>query len=264
VARRRRRPRLTEPEKEAAEDQLSACKDAEATFAVAAAAAGTAAFAAGVAAPYAVVAMLLVALMRRHTRKVERAVEDPPRRDFATSTRAQRPRIDPRKALGASPLEEVAVPALESLREVTAYMSALVRAIERAQTAEQIGAEELQLRLAEASENAERFSAAAPTLESAFVVLAGAMEEPGPLLPEDFWRFSRGRFELRRPHTFLEILTPETKNALRRAGVSEADLRRKVPPALPRDPFGDAARALVASGRSIHRFGEVMGHSQSR
>jgi hypothetical protein len=161
-------------------------------------------------------------------------------------------------------LEEVAVPALESLREVTAYLSALVRAIERAQTAERIAAEELRLRLAEASENAKRLGEAAPRLESAFVVLAGAMEEPGLLLREDFWRFWRGEFEPRRPGTLLEVLTPEAKNALRRAGVSEAELRRKIPLELPRDPFGDAARALVASGRSIHRFGEVVGHTQSR
>jgi hypothetical protein len=129
------RPQLTPGEKQRAAERLEAAKDAKASFNIIVSVLALPAVLTGVGVPYGLVAAVFVALLDREQRRSERAVNDPPRPDYAATTQAQRPRVDVAMALEGTEFAEPAISAGEALRTQIAYLSALVRALERAQGA---------------------------------------------------------------------------------------------------------------------------------
>jgi hypothetical protein len=92
------------------------------------------------------------------------AAEDPPRSDYRRSTRARRRKL-PLASLGDTAVERQTAALADSAGSGAAYLAAFVRAIERSQTAEEVGAlDAVERRIAEADRYARR---AATSLRSA-------------------------------------------------------------------------------------------------
>lgn len=215
--------RLTPPDKQAARETFERCQDAAADFNVVVAAGTVIAWAAGVFVPYEVTAGVLAAILNRYGRRAQRAAEDPPRDDFESETRAVPPRIHPEIALGDSPLELRARPAANSLRDLTADLSALVRALERADGAWVKGRMDLyERRLAEVRRFASEYVERSHGFMTAAAAFADAWNSELPPLLEDV------PLPVRSVTHLDEALRPDVRERLLRAGVTPNDLRVQI------------------------------------
>jgi hypothetical protein len=264
------RPRLTPEQKRAAREQLRACRDAQPRFALVAALGGGGALYGGgvVIGAYAVSAAVLTALLNLQTRSAERAVEDPPRPDYMTRTRARRTSVNLEPMRYEDP---DAAEAAESLRVQTAYLSALVRALERAQGAAHASDEgDLRERLREARGFAEHLTAIAQPVGSDLRQFALSLEtrpEPVPRLeepptPKRLPQVSDeepSRGGERSSPRLLDVLPKEAKWELREMRVPLYALDVEVPP-----PSGEPAAAAAESLRQVASAIEEFGIAMTR
>jgi hypothetical protein len=218
------RRRLSPREKSAAAEQLQACRDAEADYGLVVVVVAPLAAAGGLLLPYGLAAALLGAVLRRYTRSVERAVEDPPRPDVQTRTRAVPPRLYPDRVLGDTPIEQAAAQAVNGVKNASAFLSAYVRSVERTQGAELIGAREYaDLHSREAAEFASRLAQAAQMSAEAFALVGTEFEAHA----------NEAKFppiDLRQDTVIWDLLPNDVAKALRRAGMTRDDLAT-LPPA---------------------------------
>lgn len=237
---------LSPAEKVAAQNHLPRCEAAQDTFEVVVAAGGVAALVGGVLVPYAAVAALLTAILRRHVGRVRRAANDPPRQDYERATRVRLPGIDPAVALEGNPLRSVALPAARDLLKTTGNLSAFVRAVERADGARLSGARARSVaHTAEAARFAGATSRESRNASASLSAIVAAFSErllELPKLPrfpsiiEETWpsevlsaETEPGKSRrIRLEHVPLDaFLPPEQVTRLRRAGVRDADVVRR-------------------------------------
>jgi hypothetical protein len=127
------RPKLTQAQKDAAQEELESIDEARTSFGFIVPLGEPLVIAAdGLvgAGGWAVVAAVMWVLLGRKRTRTRRAIEDPPRRDYETTTIAMRPLVDVESALRGLDVPESAVPASLDLSSEVGLLSALTRSSE--------------------------------------------------------------------------------------------------------------------------------------
>jgi len=189
-----------------------------------------------------VVSGLMVALLKRQENAIDRALADPPRDDFATSTRARSRRYIAGH-LGGDELgdatDEVAVVTLRS----AAYLEAMVRADERAQGARTHGRLDLEHeRLLEAARMVDGFKAASWVRANALERLSFAFAASSQR--EQFGQPQSTPVTAGLPPIVdaRSLMSASTLDAVRRTGLVLKDLDLRV--SVPRMPSGRSKAVL--------------------
>lgn len=216
---------------------------------------------------YVFVAAVLTALLNRQTRAAERAVEDPPRPDHERETRARRA---PLNLDAVRRYDPVAADAAESLRTYTALLSALVRALERAQGASLEDDEsDYSERLFEAAEFARRIVDASLPIAGDLMRFALELDTPRRLTPPLVQgELSPKRLPRPKPRRsadaetltgkrLLDVLPESIKRQLRDARVPLSALDVRLPADRDVTPRS-AAASLRQVATSMELFGETL------
>lgn len=187
---------------------------------------------------------VVIAILKRQENSVDRALDDPPRQDFSTETRARSRRYVPGR-LGPSQLAMATDAAAIATLRVTAYLDAMVRADERAQGAQLAG----DLNAAQHREwEARRFLERARAAEALKAIrfdwlgiawanialhpeVANIPVEPNPDLVQG------DRI----------LIPPEERAEVRSTGLVIHDLDLRPPAAVPLEQGESAAKALVGA-----------------
>jgi hypothetical protein len=180
-----------------------------------------------------------------------RTAEDPPRDDFESATYPTPRRLD-LEVFGEGPITTPAVALGHSINDATASMRAMVRALERAQGAEQrdmMDFAELRMREAErfaqqAATDLHRVTEKAEVLAQGFesMALPDHLEPSGQAQPRTIW-------------TRLDEALPDSSLALLyRAGIRIAELRQPVRGTMPVDPAPVLAAGFRNGAESTERM----------
>jgi hypothetical protein len=178
------------------------------------------------------------------------AAEDPPRSDYFRATRARRRNL-PVSGLGDTALEKTAAEFADSAGYSAAYLAAFVRAVERSQMADEVGAREaVEQRIAEADSYAHRAERALRRTSEREYPLVQA------LLANDFLReAARGEFRGQEGRDLIETpywekLSRKVRDLFAEARLDPRLLASYWNDEFPEDPVGVSATTLLEAGET--------------